>query len=574
MLRNSNLKIIFALAIISGGIFFFPASVLSDSLNQTRVFFVDPSYDLNGREQISAILKKISQKGYFYLEKEWYGNLTGEEKEKVNQNLEILSQEFDSRIYPILTSTYGSEWRPGIDNDYHITVLFEQLKDEARGYFNNGDEYPKTQNPKSNEREMVYITAESLKSNLGKSYLAHEFTHLITFNQKDRLRGLQEETWLNELRADFSPTLLGYDEDYQGSNLQQRVKQFIKSPSNSLTEWRNQTQDYGVINLFGQYLVEHYGIEILADSLKSPKTGIESINYALRKNAGSDRAKDFSQIFTDWTIAVFLNDCDISTEYCYQNKNLKNLRVTPSLIFLPSTQKTSVSLNYSIKQWSGNWYRIMGGEGELKLEFDGEDKVQFKLPYVLCRDTQKCQVDFLDLDKNQDGEISFENFGKEWSSLTLIPSIQSKISGFNGREPFYNFRISASIEIKSSQEKLIEELKAQIAALKAQIAQLQAKIAEILRKKISCQRFENNLYYGMKNEEVRCLQEFLKAQGSEIYPEGLVTGFFGPLTQRAVIRFQEKYAEDILYPLGLKKGTGFVGPSTLAKINQLLNITF
>jgi peptidoglycan hydrolase-like protein with peptidoglycan-binding domain len=125
--------------------------------------------------------------------------------------------------------------------------------------------------------------------------------------------------------------------------------------------------------------------------------------------------------------------------------------------------------------------------------------------------------------------------------------------------------------MKSSQEKLIEGLQAQIAALKAQIAQLQAKIAKILRKKISCQKFENNLYYGMRSKEVRCLQEFLKSQGLKIYPEGLVTGFFGPLTRAAVIRFQERYAKDILYPLGLKKGTGFVGPATRSKINQFLN---
>ena len=72
------------------------------------------------------------------------------------------------------------------------------------------------------------------------------------------------------------------------------------------------------------------------------------------------------------------------------------------------------------------------------------------------------------------------------------------------------------------------------------------------------------------NSEVRCLQEFLKAQGPEIYPEGLVTGNFLSLTKAALIRFQEKYALEILMPLGLQKGTGFVGPATRSKINELL----
>jgi len=72
------------------------------------------------------------------------------------------------------------------------------------------------------------------------------------------------------------------------------------------------------------------------------------------------------------------------------------------------------------------------------------------------------------------------------------------------------------------------------------------------------------------NPEVRCLQEFLKNQGAEIYPEGLVTGNFLSLTKAAVIRFQEKYASEILTPLGLERGTGFVGEMTRAKINEIL----
>ena len=550
-------KIIFILILV---VFLSPVFASADTQGQLKNFFVDSSYDLRQREQVQAVLKKVSQHAYFYLENEWYKNLSKEEKEKLNQSLETLSQEFDNTIYPQITSTFGREWSPGIDNDYRITILFHQMKKDVAGYFNNGDEYSKVQNQSSNEREMVYLNSEVLFFSITKSYLAHEFTHLITFNQKNRLRKVQEETWLNEARADYSPTLLGYDAEYQGSNLQQRVRVFIENSSDSLIEWQNQEKDYGIINVFTQYLVSHYGKNILIDSLQSSKVGIDSVNEALEKN---NFDKKFWQIFTDWTIAVFLNDCQFGEDYCYEDKNLKNLRITPSLIFLPSTQKTSVSLNYSIQPWSANWYRIMGGEGDLKLEFDGEDSVIFKVPYVLCKDNQNCQVDFLDLDKKQKGETSFLDFGKDWTSLTLIPSVQSKSSG--------DFSLSASMEMKTEKEELIEELKARIAELQVQIAAIQAKIAAFLQKKIGTCTIFSNLYYEMRNNsEVRCLQEFLKVQSQEIYPEGLVTGFFGPLTRAAVIRFQEKYAQDILLPLGLKKGTGFVGPSTRSKINGLL----
>jgi len=111
--------------------------------------------------------------------------------------------------------------------------------------------------------------------------------------------------------------------------------------------------------------------------------------------------------------------------------------------------------------------------------------------------------------------------------------------------------------------KLLDQLKAQLAKIEA--AEKEEPVS------VSCQEFEENLYYGLRKDgRVECLQEFLKGQGTEIYPEGLVTGNFLTLTKRAVTRFQEKYADEVLTPLGLGKGTGFVGEMTRAKINQLL----
>jgi len=74
----------------------------------------------------------------------------------------------------------------------------------------------------------------------------------------------------------------------------------------------------------------------------------------------------------------------------------------------------------------------------------------------------------------------------------------------------------------------------------------------------------------INSAEVSCLQEFLKLQGLEIYPEGLVTGNFLTLTQAAVKRYQEKYADKILNPLSLTEGTGYFGSLTRALANQIL----
>lgn len=65
---------------------------------------------------------------------------------------------------------------------------------------------------------------------------------------------------------------------------------------------------------------------------------------------------------------------------------------------------------------------------------------------------------------------------------------------------------------------------------------------------------------GSEGDDVRSLQEFL-AKDSSIYPEGKVTGHYGPLTVAAVKRFQAIY--------GLTQ-VGRVGPATLAKLQELM----
>jgi peptidoglycan hydrolase-like protein with peptidoglycan-binding domain len=95
-------------------------------------------------------------------------------------------------------------------------------------------------------------------------------------------------------------------------------------------------------------------------------------------------------------------------------------------------------------------------------------------------------------------------------------------------------------------------------------------LKERLNSFFSKDKFETNLYYGVRGEEIRRLQQFLSDQGEEIYPEKLVTGNFLSLTRQAVVRFQEKYKDEILTPLGLEKGTGYFGPSTRQKVNELL----
>jgi peptidoglycan hydrolase-like protein with peptidoglycan-binding domain len=72
------------------------------------------------------------------------------------------------------------------------------------------------------------------------------------------------------------------------------------------------------------------------------------------------------------------------------------------------------------------------------------------------------------------------------------------------------------------------------------------------------------LRFGSRGEDVRVLQEFL-ASDPAIYPQRLVTGYFGRFTRLAVIRFQQKYNTP-----QLQTERGIVGPYTLIKLDEML----
>lgn len=84
--------------------------------------------------------------------------------------------------------------------------------------------------------------------------------------------------------------------------------------------------------------------------------------------------------------------------------------------------------------------------------------------------------------------------------------------------------------------------------------------------------FARSLSRGSVGNDVKLLQIILRDTPG-VYPEGLVTGYFGPLTHKAVVKFQENNRHKILAPIGLSTGTGYVGTATRGTLNQAVSLT-
>jgi len=86
--------------------------------------------------------------------------------------------------------------------------------------------------------------------------------------------------------------------------------------------------------------------------------------------------------------------------------------------------------------------------------------------------------------------------------------------------------------------------------------------------------FTRYLQSGSTGQDVKRLQVFLNAHGFIVAKKGAgspghETTTFGPATKAALIRFQDYYADDILTPNGLSKGTGYFGSATMREVNGM-----
>lgn len=122
-------------------------------------------------------------------------------------------------------------------------------------------------------------------------------------------------------------------------------------------------------------------------------------------------------------------------------------------------------------------------------------------------------------------------------------------------------------------QKQIQDLLKQVEALQKQVSTLQAELgkepetpsasaatpASTAAPDSTPPELTRSLSFGSSGDDVRKLQEFL-AKDKEIYPEGLLTGFFGPRTEQAVKKWQEKHGIE---------GVGTVGPKTIAKFQDI-----
>lgn len=327
----------------------------ADTLGQNQFFNVNDTFDKFSRKSMTATLRHIGGNAYLYIDDKFWDSLNLVGRDAVLDGIVNLSNEFDSNIYPKETLFWGQEPKPGIDGDSRITILLEELKVGHGGYFNTANGFSKSVDPESNERELIVLSVDSITGQYPSMFLAHEFQHLVSFNQKEVLWNINEEVWLNELRSEYSITLVGYNDIFANSNIERRAETFFDSPSDSLTEWPNVGLDYSLAALFAEYIADKYGELLLKETLQSNMVGIPSINGFL---AGRFATERFIDIFSGWLAASYINNDFINSKLGYSKAVLKNFKALPQRLTILSGSESS-AFDYYLKPWQVYGHKIM-----------------------------------------------------------------------------------------------------------------------------------------------------------------------------------------------------------------------
>lgn len=309
----------------------------------------DPFWLVNFRTltvyQSQFELLLISPHAYWYVEKG---------QPVLQSDLQRAAREFEDSIYPRVSDAFGQEWVPGVDNDPHLNIIHAELEGVA-GYFSSSDEHPQSVYPYSNQRETIYINAQSLHVG-GASYLevlAHELQHAVHWNNDN-----SEDTWVNEGLSDLAVSVAGY----QAAN----INRFLRSPTVSLVHWpldnSNIFAHYGGAALFFHYLAEHYSQQgILKELVKEQADGIAGIDQYL---ANQGYQVTFNDVFADWVVANVLDEPE--GRYGYADLDVR-----------ASTTKTINGydkVESEIPQYSVEYIELASLPGPVRLTFRGPTK--------------------------------------------------------------------------------------------------------------------------------------------------------------------------------------------------------
>ncbi|MEZ7793674.1 Ig-like domain-containing protein [Niallia circulans] len=232
------------------------------------------------------------------------------------QQAEQLGKEFDNKIYRSDVTNFGNE--SDVDGDGKVNILTYDIQDGfsgsggyVAGYFSPQDLYAYST---SNRAEIFYIDTYPLMGmytskdvSAAYSTLAHEFEHMINYNQKVFVQGKPGmDVWMDEGLA------MAAEQIYLGEALQSRIDYYNSASSitngHSLVYWDyngDTLANYSLSYLFMQYVKEQagQGNQIFKQIINNKNSNYLAIQEVMQKYTSNIT---FGQLMTNFRGALTL----------------------------------------------------------------------------------------------------------------------------------------------------------------------------------------------------------------------------------------------------------------------------
>ena len=323
-------------------------TAISGKTGETKEIYVDNNTDISTFVQKSAILRAVGAYCYVWVVDDFYSSTAGENKVD-----SAIAQEYADafdKMYPMITNVFGNEsdkiyyygWRNmedysstgtkinivvyDIGNDYSLS---ENQQCGIVGYFYAKD-YIYNYSEKgvtSNNGKYFYIDSGYANSNFDTtiSTLAHEFQHMVNYNQKTVSHDLTSGQWYNEMLSmlceDMMQEHLGIkDEDSPKARTKVFNEYYYYS---GISEYNSDKQicSYATAFSFGSFIARNFGgAELVQKISKNSYVDNDSIINAVNSLNGTKYTYD--DLFEKYLLALFGDstythnkDADCTLEY-------------------------------------------------------------------------------------------------------------------------------------------------------------------------------------------------------------------------------------------------------------------
>lgn len=308
-------------------------TAISGKVGETKRIYVDNNTDISTFVQKSATLRAVGTYCYVWVIDDFYSSTAGENKVD-----SAIAQEYADafdKMYPMITNVFGNEsdeiyyyskWRNmedysstgtkinivvyDIGNDYSLP---ENQQCGIVGYFYAKD-YIYNYSEKgitSNNGKYFYIDSGYANSNFDTtiSTLAHEFQHMVNYNQKTVLNdGLTSGQWYNEMLSmlceDMMQEHLGINDEDSPKARTTTFNECYYYSGISEYNSKNQICSYATAFSFGSFIARNFGgAELVQKISKNSYVDNDSITDAVNSLNGTNYTYD--DLFEKYLLALF-----------------------------------------------------------------------------------------------------------------------------------------------------------------------------------------------------------------------------------------------------------------------------